>query len=395
MVGSAHRRYMKTHLSSGIRLPACLLKGAPAWVLLVCAVAPESNYAQMTKQAISELQGIVADGSAALTRGDYPDAERDFAHALVLAPRSVPIMNNLGIALARQSREQEAIATYLRALQLEPDDAATGRNLGLAYFRAHAYAQALPLLEKFADDARSYQAFDLAGLDLFALDRYAEAIPYLESAQKIEPRNVETLDVLGKAYLRTKNYSGMTWVFSRIMASDPASPEAHAMLAMAYDKLYREADAIKEFEAALAVDPKYPGLHTGLGVIYWRNDQMDGAEREFREELALHPQDPVANCTLGRILRRRNKVAEAVPYLEAALAVNPAYRDALMELGHCEIWLEEPIAAIEHLRRAIALDANDAEAHYVLGTALSKAGRSADGAKERATSAQLQDQQRK
>ena len=107
--------------------------------------------------------------------------------------------------------------------------------------------------------------------------------------------------MLGNAYLRTKNYSGIRDVFRKIMAINPDSAAAHAMMAMAYDKLYREDDAIREFEAARAVDPTYPGIHTGLGVIYWRNDNLDAAEREFREELSRYPQDPIANCTLGRI----------------------------------------------------------------------------------------------
>jgi Flp pilus assembly protein TadD len=146
------------------------------------------------------------------------------------------------------------------------------------------------------------------------------------------------------------------------------------MMAMAYDKLYREDDAIREFEAARAVDPTYPGIHTGLGVIYWRNDNLDAAEREFREELSRYPQDPIANCTLGRILRRRNKSSEAVLYLKAALAANPSYRDALLELGECWIRLDQPASAIDPLRKATALALDDAEAHFILGTALNKSG---------------------
>ena len=167
------------------------------------------------------------------------------------------------------------------------------------------------------------------------------------------------------------------------------------MMAMADDKLYRADAAIKEFEAALAADPHYPGIHTGLGIIYWRNDNIDEAEREFREELSSYPKDPIANCTLGRILRGgRNKPAEAIPYLEAALAVNPSYRDALLEMGQARISMQQPEAAIEPLQKAIALDPNDAEAHYILGTALNKSGRPAEGAKQRTICAQLRARER-
>ena len=336
----------------------------------------------------------VAEGAQALQQGNNIVAEHAFRDALALDPKSVPVLNNLAISLARQQRETEAISLYERALRLKPGDSVTRRNLGVAYFRARQYGPALPLVESTAKEAPSFLVLELAGLDAFALDRYEVAAHYLEAAHRAQPNDVETLDMLGKAYLRTKNYSGITDVFRQIMALNPDSAAAHTMMAMAYDKLYREEDAIREFEAARAADPTYPGIHTGLGVIYWRNDNLDAAEREFRDELSRYPQDPIANCTLGRILRRRDRSAEAVPYLKAAIAVNPSYRDALLELGECLIRLDQPALAVDPLRKAIALAPNDAEAHFILGTALNKSGNPAEGARERAICGQLRAKQR-
>lgn len=361
--------------------------------LLVWCSALHVSLDQVASTRSDSLQQAIAAGSAALQKGDYAEAERDFRSALASDPNSIPILNNLAISIARQQREKEAIALYEGALHLKPDDSVTQRNLGVAYFRDGQYKLALPLLETFAKESQNYQALDLTGLDLFALDRYEEAAQYLEAAHKLQPSDLQTLDMLGKAYMRAKNYSGATEVFSQIMAINPNSAEAHVMLAMAYDKSYREDDAIKELEAARAVDPHYPGLHTGLGIIYWRSDNIDAAEREFQEELSRYPKDPIANCTMGRILKRRNESAKAIPYFEAALAVNPSYRDALLELGETRILLEQPSAAIQPLERLIAFDPDDAEAHYILGTAYSKAGNLAEGAKQRAICARIREAQ--
>lgn len=362
--------------------------------LLLLWSAPHCAIAQAASSENNALERAVASGSAALQRGDYANAEQAFQKALALDPTSVPILNNLAISVARQQRAQEAIALYHKALKIKPNDSITERNLGVAYFRAREYKLALPLLEGFARESSSFQALDLTGLDLFALDRYQEAAQYLEKALRVQQNDLLALDMLGKAYMRTKNYSGVTKVFSRLMTINPGSAEAHTMMAMAYDKLYHEDEAIKEFEAALAADPHYPGIHTGLGVIYWRNRNPDAAEREFREELSRYPTDPIANCTLGRILLERNKPGEAAPYLEAALAVNPSYRNALLALGQTSIALEEPGAAIQPLQRAITLNPKDAEAHYILGTALIKNEEFAEGAKQRMLCAQLRAEQR-
>src|ERR1700724_3197453 len=55
-----------------------------------------------TQQQFTQL---IADGSESLRKGDNIAAEKAFRHALVLDPESVPVLNNLAIALARQRRE--------------------------------------------------------------------------------------------------------------------------------------------------------------------------------------------------------------------------------------------------------------------------------------------------
>jgi hypothetical protein len=44
-----------------------------------------------------------------------------------------------------------------------------------------------------------FQIVDLAGLSLFALDRYPETAEYLEHANRVQPSDLETLDMPGKA----------------------------------------------------------------------------------------------------------------------------------------------------------------------------------------------------
>jgi tetratricopeptide (TPR) repeat protein len=356
-----------------------LTLNASAWPL---QAAPDTHAAE-----------AVATGSIAMQNGDYAAAERSFRIALKSTPDSVPLLNNIAICVGRQHREDEAITLYQRALTLKPGDSITQRNLGVAYFRAAQYKAALPLLKAFADTTPGFQSLSLTGLDLFALDRFDEAAGYLEKAHKLQPNDLQTLDMLGKAYLRVKNYSGVTNVFQQIMTINPNSAAAHVMMAMADDNLYREDDAIREFEAAAKADPKYPGIHAGLGTIYFRNDNIDAADREVRQELALYPTDPIANCTLGRILRRRNQPADAIHFLEAALSVNPVYFDALMELGECDILLHQPDAAVSALQKAVSVQPQNADAHYVLGTALSKSGHLTQGARERSICAQLRNKE--
>jgi len=168
-------------------------------ILLICG-----GTSQRLRGQQADVEQMLSSGSAALQRGDNAGAEMSFRQALVLNPKSVMILNNLAISLARQRKEDEAIALYERALAISPGDSVTLRNLGVAYFRAGRYSAALPMLQAFADATPTFQALDLTGLDLFALDRYEEAARFLARASLLAPDDQPTLNMLGKAYLRTK-----------------------------------------------------------------------------------------------------------------------------------------------------------------------------------------------
>src|SRR5580698_10937581 len=123
-----------------------LTKRSTRGVILFCAfglVIPwigPSLWCQSTEQTNATAQQtftqLRAQGSQALQQQDNVAAERAFREALALDPKSVPVLNNLAISLARQQRETEAISLYERALRLKPGDSVTRRNLGVAYFRA-------------------------------------------------------------------------------------------------------------------------------------------------------------------------------------------------------------------------------------------------------------------
>jgi tetratricopeptide (TPR) repeat protein len=200
--------------------------------------------------------------------------------------------------------------------------------------------------------------------------------------------------MLGKAYLRMKDYKALTSVFARIMQVNPNSASAHIMMATAYDEADNRPEAIKEYQAAERADPSFAGVHSGLGYLYWREGDFQLAEKEFREELKRFPNDPVSNCVLGDILLDNVQLGEAEARFRLALKVNPAYADALLGLGKTEIALKRPREAVDVLRKAIQLQPDSGKAHYVLSTALGQLGQTAEAARERKIAADLLEEKR-
>jgi Tfp pilus assembly protein PilF len=74
--------------------------------------------------------------------------------------------------------------------------------------------------------------------------------------------------------------------------------------------------------------------------------------------------------------------------------VNPRYTEALFGLGKAELALQHPRAAVAPLRKAIQVDPNYVEAHFVLGTALRQLGQAPEAANEQKIALEIQEKRR-
>ena len=129
----------------------------------------------------------------------------------------------------------------------------------------------------------------------------------------------------------------------------------------------RVPEAIAEFQAAAKVSPREPNLHFGLGYLYWRSHQYDEAKREFETELALDPNNAQALTYLGDIEMKRNNLDTALSFLRKAVQARNDIRVAYIDIGAILMQQKQYEDATTALRRAVALDPAQPDAHYRLG----------------------------
>ena len=104
-------------LPHGRLLPVLVVAG------LACAGGPWASY---------QAARLYASGSAALERGDSARAISDLERATRLAPHASEIQNHLGAAYAHAGRDDEALAAFRRAVELDCDNEAAQQNLRAA-----------------------------------------------------------------------------------------------------------------------------------------------------------------------------------------------------------------------------------------------------------------------
>src|ERR1700688_1779228 len=115
------------------------------WLLIAYCVAAQTGLIPNTAPpngAEIQLHTYLKHAAEAMHKGDNAAAAEKLRRALKIDPHSLAALNNLGIVLSREGKPAEAIPFYQEALKVRPGDAATQRNLAVAYFKAQHYRSA-------------------------------------------------------------------------------------------------------------------------------------------------------------------------------------------------------------------------------------------------------------
>jgi len=87
-------------------------------------------------------------GTRYLKKELYEDAEMVFREAQAMDPKSIIIINRLGIAFRKMGRYDEAVTEYRKALKIAPRDPNLYHNLALVFYVKKDYLNALKGLER-------------------------------------------------------------------------------------------------------------------------------------------------------------------------------------------------------------------------------------------------------
>jgi tetratricopeptide (TPR) repeat protein len=245
------------------------------------------------------------------------------------------IMNNLGLARARQGKSAEAIAALRRASELDPEEDDYPVNLGLVYARTNDFSKAS---DEFRDAMeRAPDKAEDRSLLIYALGKAGkkqEADEEKDSAAEslgpgalpaIKPENLAKLERL-KTELDTSalQLENLTQRDSGATGADTATLVRKGRQELSAGRLDTAETA---FRGALANDPGDASAHRGLADIARRRNKLDDAVKELQAALARRD-SAVDHVSLARVYLEQKKTDLARAELDRALKLAPNYPDA-------------------------------------------------------------------
>lgn len=314
-------------------------------------------------------------GETQLLAGAHEDALASYDKALGLDPDLVPILNNKAVCLARLQRFEAAYECVKRGLSLTPDDDSLRRFSGELLWRMGRINEGLADLQIAAESKDD----EIATLALFqraeifaAADQAKAALRELERARIRKPDEPEILAFRGRLLHKI----------------DPDNPEALELLdrpahgetdaAMAHSQSVL-ATTLQHLEVVLELERNnVQALLQKAECFLDAGEEASGFDL-LAHVLAVEPKNPLAFLIRGEAHYDRGRLEQALNDFNRALALNPQLTDALYARGWVSIDTEANEQALDDFLLARKLNQKNHRILVGLGWALHLAGDSESG----------------
>lgn len=336
---------MKPNLN--LTLAAALLCSAGALPLFAGADKPAGNDLALLKASPDDRKLLL---NAIETSGDFPGsaAALEASARLVLRKNPADYAGFLALCRAmRLSRRAEAgLPNCKRAMELDPTNYPSYRELGLAYAAAGNPRKAAETLQLGVEiSTSSAQACYFLANALEKRGEAARAHSYYIKGVALPPDSVHYRALLKEGARRTADKKGNKTAAGRpgVKAPAPASPGRKQLAA---DCLARFKDlssagdaaaAVDQSEACLKLSPSDPGLPAGRAPLLVRLGRYEDGVKEYTRAAELYgPRKEMAAFCRVKAAETWLKIgnpAKAVEQYNLALAANPGDMNALKGLA--------------------------------------------------------------
>jgi tetratricopeptide (TPR) repeat protein len=283
-------------------------------------------------------------------------------------------------ALLNEGKPRQALSLLTEIAEKDPKAPGLEGKLGKAYFQLHRFPQAAAHLKSALQlNAGDLESTQLLALSFYSAGNYREALPILEKLGPSLPKNTpDSPYLISICYVMTQQWDRARMVLAQMFYVPPDSAMAYLALGKLLVRQQMVEAAVPQIETALRLEPRLAMAHFLLGEIDFYQSNPQGAVGEFQKELAVNPTVWLVYWRLGDAYMRLANYDEAEKALKKAIWLNEASPGAFILLGEIALKKNDPALASGFLERALAIDPQNFDAHYALGTAYKALGREKD-----------------
>lgn len=216
--------------------------------------------------------------------------------------------------------------------------------------------------------------------------QFDRALASLNTLLTANPVDADALMTQGEVYYLASQYLDAKGSLQAAISAAPTEAEPHYLLGRLYYSQSNVKDATAEFQEALKLNAKSYKSYDGLGLCYENQGEIELAAQSYMKGIALvykdYPSYDTIYADFAEYLLRYGKNQKAFDLAAEAASRNPKEPrnfflagKALYKAGHLE-------QSLTWLGKAVAMDRNYPDPHYVLGQAYTKLGNKDEAGRE-------------
>ncbi|MFQ5594295.1 MAG: tetratricopeptide repeat protein [Anaerolineae bacterium] len=227
--------------------------------------------------------------------------------------------------------------------------------------------------EEYFETALRYhqQATDLApnaahlynewALTLDQMGQYDEALEKLQKSLSLDAEFVDTYVFLGEVYRHNTQFDEAIAAYQEALKLKPDRTDANRGLALLYAYQGDLDNAIEQELAVIERSPNDRQAHQHLAILYQQQGQLDAAQREAETAIQLDMNDPASYLVLGDIFRMGGQTEQAIEVYQQALSLDPQATEAYGGLALAYESLGDLNTALDYARQALNLAPDNAQ----------------------------------
>ena len=190
------------------------------------------------------------------------------------------------------------------------------------------------------------------GIHLAQTGQPAKAVPYLQQAITLDPKNGFALNALGLLQLEAKNYNEAVSLLERAVQSPDATAQSWMNLALAYMNANKHQQAAQAFDQSIALNPGDPMVHLNRGFLMQRTKRYREAFEAFNRAIELAPNLGLGYHYRGKEHFYANNWQAAMADLNRAIELNAQVPASLYWRARCHAALGQKPQAVRDARAA-------------------------------------------
>ncbi len=307
-----------------------------------------ASFYESSRVVVFDHISLNISGDRYFDEGDFRQAVREYSLGLQLKPGENNLLNSLGVALMEMNRIHDAIESFNQVLEQEPDNHMALVNLGYAYqqqgndvvalehfekacavhyhsgmdgidiyrqlsrlyCRMGRYQEALPILQRWRQDANSdgqLLLHRLSGEAYAETGQKVKAMKALQRALQLHPNDVESMSMLGLLYVEQgEGEEAGFLLLEKALSLDGAECDSWYRYARALVSAGRQKEALTAVERSLRLSRthvKAMVLHAGiLSALGKTNQARRVLDRLIKRKDVLAPEKREAEHLLTALV---------------------------------------------------------------------------------------------